>query len=304
MPAPALAAAAAAALVLTPFGGADALLKSANPWHGFAGRDATLTVARLEKVERAPACAAWLSSLDRTADGADIGSISGPFDWPLAWKAWSPWSVRDRSGVTDCDDFPCKVKFNHAETQAMAAAGEKARLERFESLVAARTARFLKAGAEEFEFPGKPIDPWAVLDRDGFSYPEPTRPAALGRLRARAFNLSPGKMATLHQILETRTAKVPGRAALWTRAAYSDHYFDAWGEFLGVECVNDGSARILQTLVVEFDLMKKNDIFSKIARGRMRDAIEENGASYLDRIREKLIARPSPSAATVPAHGL
>jgi hypothetical protein len=40
---------------------------------------------------------------------------------------------------------------------------------------------------------------------------------------------------------------------------------------------------VIQVLIVELDLLKKTDLISKIMRGKMKSAIEENGQAYLNR---------------------
>src|SRR5206468_3927654 len=99
----------------------------------------------------------------------------------------------------------------------------------------------------------------------------------------------PGKIRALHQVLDQRFKASARRdqATLWIRDVYTDHYFDSWGEWAQVRCESDG-IYLLQALLVDFDLLKKGDIFSGMMKGKMRSTFEENGKIYLEQRYERM----------------
>lgn len=257
----------------------DSLLTQHDPWQGFEDDDSVLTVTHIQRVAAAD-CRPWIQALMDTIPGDAIGDEPlAPDPWARAWRTWAPWSKSDLEAVKECDGFPCAVKLAESETTAMAAATEDDRMKRFEKIVMDRVGRFQKSGPEAYEFPGVPADPWAVFEKKNFTTPLARPQAAL--LRASRFNLDPDRMKTLHQILDVRTARAGNEGVVWDRAAYSDHYFDAWGEWRDVRCQSGHGAIVVLVLVVDFDLLKEHDIISLLAHGRMRNVIRDNGSRYL-----------------------
>ena len=126
-----------------------------------------------------------------------------------------------------------------------------------------------------------PIEPWGFLEKRGF------KPTALKRptgpsLWVRQFREKKDDEVQIRQVIDRRTAmKSDGsEAAVWIRDVYSDHFFDSWGEFLHVACAADGTGTLVQALFLEVDLLKKNDLITRIARGKIRSSLEERGRAY------------------------
>ena len=291
------AAVAIAGILLGSFGSPGEVLKTANPWHGFQADGPNVVSFRVQHVDGAH-CAPWVSSFLADPRGVRLG---GPPGWKDAWKTWEPWNDDDLDAVKDCKSFPCDVKVNEKEASEMKSTPKEARLQRWEALVAARAERYLKTDErKEYEFPGDPVDPWEYLSKLGL-HSSAARPAKAD-LWIRKYNLDPKKMKTLHQVLDRRTARNASgtEAALWVRDAYTDHYFDGWGEWASVICDPQGAQNrgvtLVQSVFLEVDLLKKTDLFSKIGRGKLKGALEEKGARYLDvafeRIRDGAISTP------------
>jgi hypothetical protein len=294
--------AAVTGLILLPFGAVQQRLAEENPWRGNADDASIMVLVRAERSAQG-ACRPWLRAVSEEGLGTRIEPEDSHQQWLAAFQSWQPWDRNDLETVSDCDDFPCAVKLNRPETRAMAAAAEESRLGRFEELIRSRVQRYEASGPEEYEFEEGPKDPWAYLDENGYRPLELKRPPR-GTLWARKFNLDPGRMRTLHQILEARFASSATEAARWTRAAYTDHYFEAWGEWTELKCGEKGQGfTLVQALIVDFDLLKKKDLLSRVARGKMRSEIRENGQKYLDqasaRLRLAATAPPSPSPSPV-----
>jgi hypothetical protein len=284
----------AAALAVSPFGQVSELIQKQNPWHGFDDHSALLWNLRVEKLE-AVECEKLVKRLEEDFPAQQFvepkPKHSPKIDWSLAWKGWKPWSAKDLKLVTDCDDFPCKVKLNATEVGAMAKEPETGRLEKFQSLVKARVERYLKTEErKEYEFPGDPVDPWSEIRKQvkgsgSVLYQSPYFPKDAVTLWARRLDFAPGRIQPIRQILDRRVWEDATRTQVevWIRDSYTDHYFDGWGEWAHLGCDPETHRAILiQALVSDLDLLKKHDIISSLATGRMKSAIEENGAIYLD----------------------
>lgn len=269
----------AASLLLLPFGSVETLTLNQNPWHGFKADGAKLLVARAEKIADQP-CARWLQALSEDSATAEAVSFSG--DGP-EWDTWTPWNPEDLKAVEDCDSFPCAVKLNRPETEAMQTAGKrgkKFRLPQFLSLVTKRGVQYLAHQTRnEFEFPGAPVDPWDYFEKAGFKS-EIKKPEKIS-LWLRTLDFAPGKIRAIRQVLDRRVKTAENRGTVWLRDVYTDHYFDSWGEWANVRC-EKGGVVLTQAYFAELDLLKKTDLFSRLAHGKMRGAIEENGEKYLD----------------------
>jgi hypothetical protein len=302
------AAVAIAGIMLGSFGSLDEMLKSSNPWHGFQDDGPNVVTFRVQHVENAP-CAAWIAAFTADTRGIHLGTpAKQPWPswriwpgWKQAWQSWEPWAGEDLDAVKDCSGYPCDVKLNETEAGQMKALPKEQRLEKFNSIVEARTENYLKTGQrKEYEFPGDPVEPWAYLEKLGLHSRVPRPDAA--DLWVRKYNLDPKRMKTLHQMLDRRTARSASgtQAELWVRDAYTDHYFDGWGEWASITCDPKDSPNrgvtVVQALFLEVDLLKKGDLFSRIGRGKLRGVLQDSGKSYLEnafaRIKE---AAASPS---------
>jgi len=268
-------------------------LSDGRPVEKFIESDPALILLRTERrsFSSAAECAEKLKKLG----SADLGDAlpEAAAERPEALdRAWSPWTDAD-DAVRDCDDFPCKVKLAEAEVKAMKETPEDGRRTKFESLALARAERYEKDGTRsEYEFPGDPLDPWAWLKVKKVDPAlDPLKSSRI--LQARRLSFSPAsapeRLRPIRQILDLRRATGKHLAGYSARDAYTAHYFDAWGEWFWAECVDAGKdMQILQGLFVEFDLLKKNDLLSKISRPRMRREIRENGEKYLEAARRSV----------------
>jgi hypothetical protein len=281
----------AAAIVLKPFGPVSDLVKNGKPWHGFHDDGPVLVMTRAEKVPSPVVCKDWIDALVADSIGHDLGAAS-KLQYEAATADWTPWRSEETEGIETCDKLPCDVKLDAAETAEMAAAPRGARKAKYLELILERVRRYQKTGVrKEYEFPGDPVDPWALFETLGLKSPLPI-PAANGpksRLELRRVEFFPGRVKTMHQILDTRVAESADgqEATLWRRDAYTDHYFDSWGEWADVGCDASG-VTVTQAVMLELDLMKKTDVLSKMMRSKMRGAAEDNGAIYLNTWFERL----------------
>ncbi len=280
-------------LFLAPFGAVSDHLREDKPWIAFHADGPVLSLVRVQKAA-APRCEPWLEAMVAVptprflawspADG-QAGSSAAPF------KAWEPsWTGDSIKAVRECDDFPCDVKLDRAEVEAMKKAGAKdgakdrkdARLPQYLQLIAARTEHYRKTQERpEYEFPGAITDPFQWFDAHGFKS-ELTRPATptlfLGLL-----DLGPGKFLPLHQTLDRRVAQGADQATVWLRDSYTDHYFDSWGEWDTVVCDPDShEVSVVQAVVAEMDFLKKTNLFARSMAGRYRSAFEEYGTRFLN----------------------
>lgn len=285
------------ALTFKFFGPVPDLLKQHNPWSGLRDEAPVLVVLRAQKAELAATpptnCADWVEALKKDQLGQPISGLSEQ-EWSQAVKSWGPWKRDDIEAIDQCEKLPCKVKLNAAETAQMAAVLPTYRQKRFFELIRARAQNYLKSEARtEYEFAGAPVDPWKRLEELGLRSPLAMPPQP--KLTLRRIDFFPGKLQTIHQVLDHRLAVAQDRrrATLWRRDVYTDHYFDSWGEWADVNCGGDGSVTVTQGLLVELDLMKKTDLVSKFMRSNMRDAVDDNGERYLSQGFERLKLRAS-----------
>jgi hypothetical protein len=283
----------AAALVLKPFGPVASLVKDGNVWHGFHDDGPMLVMMRAEKVPtvgKAEAiCKRWIESLETDSIGHDLGGAS-KLQYAAATPDWGPWKSEEIEGIEHCDKQPCDVKLDGSEVAQMAATPKAGRRAKYLELILDRVQRYIKTQErKEYEFPGDPLDPWKVFVTLGLSSPLPIPPPSKGRLELRRVEFFPGRVKTMHQILDTRVAEAADgqEATLWRRDAYTDHYFDSWGEWADVGC-GGGGVTVTQAVMLELDLMKKTDLLSKLMRSKMRGAAEDNGAIYLNGWFERL----------------
>ena len=278
---------------IKPIGQISDLLKDGNPWRGFEDDGPVLLVMRIERLA-ASSCAPWTQALTAERAGRHIvespgpnaasPGLSAPAPEALAagWKAWQPFEEKDLENMKDCTRYPCDLKFDRHEVERLAAVPEAQRPNEFLILVGERATRYVETQKRgEYEFPGDPVDPWKVFDEAGLKSPL-QRPLA-GTLWIRSQAFPDHRIRPICQVLDLRSAvsTTGTEATVWVRDAYTSHYFDGWGEYAHVSC-NSGTATVELGLMVEFDLLKKSDLFSLISRGRLRNAVHETGSWYLD----------------------
>ncbi len=227
---------AATGLFLLPFGGVGELVQTQNPWLGFESNGPVLWVVRAQEM-KSESCEKWIQALQAEVPGTALDSSKSQASWRKARKAWEPWSSQDLKSIVDCDSFPCEVKLNRFETAQIKSSKSDQRLETFLELGMRRSLEYeITQKRKEYEFPGNPVDPWALLETHGFVSRVPRPKGSLFFLRKMDF--APGKIRTIRQILDRRMVKDPSglEATVWIRDAYTDHYFDSWGEWSQVSC--------------------------------------------------------------------
>lgn len=279
---------AASTWALSPFGSVPELVRDRNPWHGFDADGPVLTVVRIQEFQT-DSCESWIRALLSDLPGAE-GSLK-----PGSFSDWTPWSAQDLDSVVSCKKFPCEVKLNSAETSQLAKKSDKDRLKEFQSLILTRISHYMKTEERKSsEFPGDPIHPWKHFEKLGFASSQKRPKAPV--LYLRKLDFAPRKTRVLRQILDRRSAssgKLPSEreATVWLRDVYTDHYFDSWGEWTHLKCKGASGKEVLlvQSLVVELDLLKKTDLYSRMMRGKMRSVIRENGSHYLNSAYERLL---------------
>lgn len=279
-------------LAAGPFGSIAAHLEERSPWSGYLSEGGYGLTIRAQKI--GTRCQEWSRALVSPAMAADHGAVFVSLTikdaqaaewqdrWLGTWKHFGPWSRDELQMIRECDQAPCRVKVSHPEGKRMDAAGESGRLVLFRDLVGDRVAHYLKTEERlETEVPGKPIEPWAFLEGKGFKPTALKRPASPS-LWVRQFREKKDDEVQIRQVVDLRTAikADASEAALWIRDIYSDHFFDSWGEFLHVACGADGTGALVQVLFLEVDLLKKTDLLTRIARGKIRSSLEERGRAY------------------------
>jgi hypothetical protein len=263
-------------------------LDEANPWRGFRDEGPLLWLTRAQRLDAAD-CGAWARAVEGDrAEGVALPPPATVAAWKDLWKTWEPWRDDDRETVTDCRKFPCGIKFNREETTALNKQPAPARFAKFQALVVERAKRYHASRVrKEYEFAGDPVDPWARFAQAGL------RPASVAWPEAPAYyarrvDLDPGEVRVLHQVVDRRGAlsKNGLEAVSGLRDVYVDHYFDGWGEGTSATCADPATGKgvtLVQTLLLEFDLLKKTDLISTLSRGTMKNGIEKSGKAYLDR---------------------
>lgn len=270
-----------AGTVLAPFGAIEDLVVKKNPWHGFDANGPVLTVVRVQSDQLLDSrtCQDWT-----TDHSTQYGHLVG-FKKETLFGAWEPWTKKDIDAVNDCDDFPCDVKLNSKETQVLAKSSIADRKSKYFEVVRSRIDHYLKTERRgEYEFPGNPVDPWALLRKEGFA--SKLSLPGMPSLYERKLDFGQDSFRPLRQILDIRFSKSAAgnlfESVSWLRDIYTDHYFDSWGEWTWVQCdLNSKKVTVVQALLVEMDLLKKTDLLSRLGRGRMRSAVEKFGNQYL-----------------------
>jgi hypothetical protein len=282
------------ALVFAPFGPVSSHLKDESPWFGFdASQGPVLTLVRAQVVSKA-SCTAWSQALTEVPPGWT------PLETSPIKQTWAGWSKKDIDGIQACDDFPCKVKLDQAEVGEMKKAPKEQRIDRYLDLVMKRIEEYRKTETRrEYEVSGAPVDPWANLEKHGYqgSLARPDRPL----LFSRVFDFSSDeRVQPLHQILDRRVARKSdgSNAEVWVRDAYTDHYFDSWGEWDDFVCdPKTGDAVVVLVLQGEMDFLKKTDILSRGYASKYRELFEDNGKKYLnarfERVKKAATGQPA-----------
>lgn len=289
-------AAAIASLTLGPFGHLSQVMPDDKIFYGFDPQNAVLTLVRAQKIEIPKCDGSHPCSCQRFSDALISQPLGLTPQVDGDFKAWEPWKGDDLDKVKDCDHFGCDVKLDEKEAKAMKSTPEKDRLAEYLSLIDARVKNYKKTEARnEYEFPGAPVDPWRILGKI-FSGPA-LPPISPNSIFLRILDFSPGKIQKMHQVVDRRSAVVSlgedaSDTAVWLRDAYTDHYFDSWGEYTEVICDGkEGELLVLSSLLGEMDMLKKTGFIAALTRPKLRNAFLENGKVFLNTAFEKLKAR-------------
>lgn len=265
-------------LTLVPFGSVDENLAKKNPWRGQDSDGPVILSVRVEKVPLEPgvACSTWLKALS--------SSPTNVVPWDAALKGWQPLEPHELEYIQECDQFPCSLKLDETEVVKMSATPSARRKDVYFGLVRKRVEEYLSTGARrEYELPGAPIDPWAFLEKRGFTT-SLSRPVDPG-LRVRKLEIAPREMKPIRQVLDLRHAQSDREGVIWVRDVYESHHLEGLGEWVRVDCGAPGSTdvQVTQAWLLELDQLKKRDALSLLGRSRIRSAVSEQAARYLDR---------------------
>lgn len=268
------------AMILVPFGPLDSLLQEKSSYRGFQAEDPVLKVIDIQKTkfEDLSDCQIEMKKLTLYHPGVPPERMT---------QAFFPWTAEDTQAVEGCGRFPCEIKLNAKENERVAAVPSERRKAEWEKVIRDRMNLYLSNGTRQsYLYPGDPLDPWSAFIKMGLSVPEPN--PSKPNLLVRRLKFSSDKMRPLRQVLDFRSSKTAYSVKIWIRDVYTDHYFDSWGEWHQADCEKNGTLTLIQSLVVDFDLLRKTDLISSLAKGKMRNAIEQGGHQYLLEIREKL----------------
>jgi hypothetical protein len=187
----------------------------------------------------------------------------------------------DIDAVEGCDGFPCKIKFNKPESLAIAAKPKADRLKEVGNQVDGRVREYAKTFRRRgYDLPEDAIDPWQSFVSRGHVMPKGLLKAK-PTFFAREQKFGDGNYRPLRQIFDERTFAEKGHLVRIARDVYTAHYFDGWGEWLEARCAKDGKTLyLMQDLLMEFDLLKNTDFFSRIARPKMRQAVDQESLRY------------------------
>ena len=260
--------------------------------------DPILWVMRAQRV-LTPNCRAWFKALSSTklTQGIALGAQNDlkAFDTRVA-QSWEPYSTDDEKDFQKCGQFPCKFKLSAEEVRAVAQGSEKGghRQTLFLQAVRERLKRYLQTQVHprtdsEEDPPQEVCDPWDLIKTLGLGIA--ANSVKSSNVYFRKLDFGAGRMRPLRQIIDWQIQTLSsGEALAQSRDIYTDHYFDRWGEMIHLRCAARNATqkmsevRVTQALIVELDLIKKNDLFSKLGRGKMRSAVEDGGRAHLDQI--------------------
>ncbi len=276
-------------LAVLPLVPLDEQLSAGKTWRGFEAKEPILTLVqarRWEGEEAAPLdCREWAKVLALL-----------PLDtrgWKADGSAWGAWDQKAIEQVNGCVKFPCLVKMNASEVKQISELPEPKRVEHYVRLMNLRANQYLKDSSRPaFEWPETRTEPWSELEKSGLSS-SALRPSLI-ELVARRLDIAPGQMKPIRQILDRRLRGSPTEASLWVRDVVNDHYFDAWGEWIRVECrparAAQGSepaipqrVQVTAGLLMEVDHFKHTDLLARLGRPKVRWSVEEYGHQYLTR---------------------
>lgn len=213
------------------------------------------------------------SQLKRIQDHP-IGLPFAPFE-ANRFAGWGEWKD-DLDVVEGCGEFPCKIKFDESETLAIAAKPKESRLAETLKQVEGRVLDYSKTFRRKgYDLPEDAVDPWKTFTSHGHVLP-PELLKAKPAFFARKLKFGDGDYHPIRQIFDERTLVTKDRLVRISRDVYTAHYFDGWGEWLEARCSKDGKTLfLLQDLLMEFDLLKNTDFFSRIARPKMRQGVDQ-----------------------------
>lgn len=266
---------AAVGFAFNPFG---QISEIKEPWRGFDAKGPILLVAAIDPINIGTStCSIFLKTVQ------DYFSKNS-----LTYKNWEPWSASDLEAIGSCDSSPCKIKLSPEEIKELVSVPESRRQEKYFVLVRTRMEEYEKNETRKrYERPEAPINPWAEFETRGFKS-NLSRPSQK-HLFTRVINLSSEEARPIRQVLDIRSAVSGNHLSFWIRDLYTAHYFDSWGEWIDLDCDEaDKTVLLAQALLVEFDLLKNTNILSRLARPRMRKAIETQGGAYLLKRSEKI----------------
>lgn len=257
---------------------------SVQPRAEARSEDTLVWAVRVEKLPSSGSCQGWGQALEEATE------YGIPFGKEGALRAWEPWESGEQEAVGNCESQPCKIKLNDAEVVRLAGQPKgAARLEVYLKLLQERLSGYSSTQVRRgYEFPGDPVEPWKKMEA---LLPELKTPLARPEgvsLRFRKVDLGSDSRAKdvqpIRQALDRRLARAPdGReVVVWVRDAYTDHYFESWGEWFRLRCEGEGNVTLTQGLLFELDLLKKNDLFSKLMRGRLRQNGKEQALKFLE----------------------
>jgi hypothetical protein len=283
--------AATAGLALAPFGAIEERLRGSEPWRGYDARDSYFTLVRAQRWPLAggeDACRDWMEALRELRHGLPLEP---------AFRAWEPWEAHDTDSVRACREAPCKVKLGRDEGAELGRVAAADRPRRYLEIVSRRAERYRLEGVRPpFEHGVVRTDPWRELEGAGFAFAAPSAPPPTPTIVSRVLDLRNEQVRRIRQVLDQRVdVRPPAEAGgaweghFWVRDVYSAHYFDVWGERLWLRCdPRAQQARSVHALLVDFDLLRKTDLVTRLARPRLRAGIRDMGARYLDEAHERL----------------
>lgn len=200
----------------------------------------------------------------------------------LDFEIWKPWSWNDQKSVLDCKASPCGVKLDAEEARELGAQSESERMSKFLELVRRRAETYKKTGTpKDYEFPaaqfGAAIEPFTELAKKlGLR----GKPEVAGKLQARKLiaggSSAPGASngRVVRQIIERREVREGSRKEIWIRSVYTDHFFDAWGEWASFSCREGEGWKLEAAIIADLDLLKKKDFISRLGYGKMKSTSE------------------------------
>lgn len=292
---------AASGLVLGTLGSPPESISPDKSWHKFASEDPLLFIGRAIQIPSLE-CNAWMNALDTEPLGLPmrLGSDEKQ-DIQLLTQAWSPWKTEEKEIVSDCVSSPCGIKLSPdevsilAETQGPSKISKSSlKLAEYLRMIRVRIQDYLKTEKRRsYEYSEKRFEPWDHFKE--FKTPITASPSGKHQVWIRKLDFGSDRARPLHQVLDRQSIQAADSVGMtvWIQDVYTDHYFDSWGEWIQVICDSPkkGTLTYVHVLALEFDLLKKTDLISKLARGSMRSGIEKQGSRYLDHQFQRIQSR-------------